>query len=147
MAAPRGTSVARLPRRAATASCLLVPAGALVLGVPSTALARDGLVITSPATVAEAPDSLDLDFTGEPSPLGTLVAVAGPDGHPLSGTFDLTVAEGDAAPAPAATSQVSAGARSDEEADAGIAPVWPAVGAVVGVGLGAVTVTRLRRRG
>ena len=102
---------------------------------------------TSPAagaTVAEAPDALELDFTGEPLPLGTLVAVTGPDGarcpsgeaeirgttvvqpiddaaaagtyrvewrstssdgHPLSGTFDFTVTEGDAAPAATGTSR------------------------------------------
>jgi copper resistance protein C len=197
MTAPRGTSVPRVPRRAATASAVLVAAGALILGVPATALAHDGLVATSPAagaTVAEAPDALELDFTGEPLPLGTLVTVTGPDGapvssgdaeirgttvvqpiddaeagtyrvewrstssdgHPLSGTFDFTVTQGDAAPAAAATSPAAAGAPSDEggaddvavdEADGGIAPVWPAAGAVVLVGLGAVAVTRLRRRG
>lgn len=192
MTAPRGTSVARLGRRAATASGLVVAAGALVLGAPSTALAHDGLVSTTPAagtTVTEGPDSLELDFTGEPLPLGTVVAVTGPDGspvssgeaeirgttvvqpidddvadgtyrvewrstssdgHPLSGTFDFTVAEGDAAAAPAAPSPASADAPSDTavaETDEGIAPVWPAAGAVVLVGLGAVTVTRLRRRG
>jgi methionine-rich copper-binding protein CopC len=195
MTAPRGTSVARVPRRAATASAVLAAAGTLVLGVPSTALAHDGLVSTSPvagATVAEAPDALELDFTGEPLPLGTIVAVTGPDGapvssgdaeirgttvvqpiddaaeagtyrvewrstssdgHPLSGTFDFTVTEDDAAPAAAGTSPAAADAPSDEgasdeaAADEGIAPVWPAAGAVVFVGLGAVVVTRLRRRG
>ena len=189
MTAPRGTSVARVPRRAATASAVLVAAGTLVLGVPATALAHDGLVATSPAagaTVAEAPDALELDFTGEPLPLGTLVAVTGPDGapvssgdaeirgttvvqpidedaagtyrvewrstssdgHPLSGTFDFTVTEGDAAPATTGTSPAAAAAPSGEDAAGeGIAPVWPAAGAVVLVGLGAVAVTRLRGRG
>lgn len=199
MTAPRGTSVARVPRRAARASAVLVAAGALVLGVPSTALAHDGLVSTSPtagSTVAEAPDSLDLTFAGEPLPLGTLVAVTGPDGapvssgdaeirgttvvqpiddaaeagtyrvewrstssdgHPLSGTFDFTVME-KAAPAAVGTPPAAADAPSDDgaaddvaveeaAADEGIAPVWPAAGAVVLVGLGAVVVTRLRRRG
>ena len=194
MTAPRGTSVARLPRRAATASAVLVAAGTLVLAVPSTALAHDGLVTTSPAagaTVTEAPDSLELDFTGEPLPLGTLVAVTGPDGalvssgeaeirgttvvqpiddddaagtyrvqwrstssdgHPLSGTFDFTVTEGDAAPAaagisPAAADEADPGASDEDTAGEGIAPVWPAAGAVVLVGLGALVGTRLRRRG
>ena len=109
---------------------------------------------TSPAagaTVAEAPDALELEFTGEPLPLGTLVAVTGPDGapvssgeaeirgttvvqpidddlpagayrvewrstssdgHPLSGTFDFTVTEGDAAPPRPATSPAPADAAS-----------------------------------
>lgn len=204
MTAARGTSVARGPRRAARASAVLVAAGALVLGVPATALAHDGLVATSPAagaTVEEAPDALELDFAGEPLPLGTLVTVTGPDGapvssgeaeirgttvvqpiddavaagiyrvewrstssdgHPLSGIFDFTVTEQDAAPAAAGTSPAADapsdeaaadGAASDEAAsqevaaDDGIAPVWPAAGAVALVGLGAVVVTRLRRRG
>jgi copper resistance protein C len=200
MTAPRGMSVARVPRRAATASAVLVAAGALVLGVPATALAHDGLVGTSPAagaTVAEAPDALELDFAGEPLPLGTLVAVTGPDGspvssgdaqirgttvvqpiddaaeagtyrvewrstssdgHPLSGTFDFTVTAQQLAPAAAGTSPAAADAPSDDgaaddvaveeaAADEGIAPVWPAAGAVVLVGLGAVVVTRLRRHG
>ena len=196
MTAPRCTSVARVARRAARTSAVLVAAGTLVLGVPATALAHDGLVATSPAagaTVAEAPDALELDFTGEPLPLGTLVEVTGPDGapvssgdaeirgttvvqpiddaaagagtyrvewrsissdgHPLSGTFEFTVTEGDAPPVTTGTSPAAAAAPSDESASEegaageGIAPVWPAAGAVVLVGLGALVVTRLRRRG
>jgi len=178
--------------RAATAPALVLAAGALLVGVPSPALAHDGLVGTTPAagaTVAEAPDSLELDFTGEPLPLGTLVAVTGPDGapvstgtpeirgttvvqaidgdatagtyrvdwrstssdgHALSGTFDYTVTEedDDAAPASAGTSPAAAEDATDATAaDQGIAPIWPAAGAVVVLGLVAVVVTRLRRRG
>ncbi|WP_158544760.1 copper resistance protein CopC [Blastococcus sp. TF02-9] len=168
---------------------MLVAAGALVLGAPSAALAHDGLVATSPAagaSVVEAPDALELDFTGEPLSLGTLVEVTGPDGalvssgdaeirgttlvqpieddvaagtyrvewrstssdgHPLSGTFDFTVTEAENAPAPAATSPAADALADQEPADDGIAPVWPAAGAVVLVGIGALAMTRLRRRG
>ena len=75
------------------------------------------------------------------------------DGHPLSGTFDFTVTEGAAAAADVGGSGrpvTRAGpmmSRWTKTADVGIAPVWPAAGAVVLVGLGAVVVTRLRRRG
>lgn len=73
--------------RAAALPALVVTAGVLVLGTASPALAHDGLVGTSPAsgsTVTVAPDAVELDFTGEPLPLGTLVAVTGPDGAPTS---------------------------------------------------------------
>lgn len=194
--------MARAPRRAATASALLIAAGALVLGVPSAAQAHDGLVATSPAagaTVADVPDALELDFTGEPLPLGTLVAVTGPggapvssgepeirgttvvqpidddatagtyrvewrstssDGHALSGSFDFTVAGGAgtgagtspaAADAPAEVDAAGDGAAEDSATEdsateEGIAPVWPAAGAVLLVGLAALVTTRLRRR-
>lgn len=177
-------------RRAATASVLLAAAGALVVGLPAPALAHDGLVGTIPAdgaTLTEAPGSLELDFTGEPLPLGTLVAVTGPDGapvssgdaeirgttvvqqieedtpsgtyrvewrstssdgHALSGTFGFTVTAGDPAPADgAATAPAAADTAVAGDADDGIAPVWPAAGAVVLVGVGAAAVTRSRRRG
>jgi copper resistance protein C len=190
MTASRQASSRSALRRVPTALVVVAGAVALLLGSASPALAHDGLVGTRPAsgsTVPGMPPAVELDFTGEPLPLGTLVAVTGPDGapvssgdaeirgttvvqpiddgaagpyrvewrstssdgHPLSGTFDFTVAEGDAAPPPAATSPASADAPADAtaEADGGIAPVWPAAGAVVLVGLGAVTVTRLRRRG
>jgi copper resistance protein C len=86
MTASLRTSLERTLRRAAL---LLVPVAvgaALVLGA-SPALAHDGLVGTSPAaaaTVATAPATVELEFTGEPLPLGTLVAVTGPDGAAVS---------------------------------------------------------------
>ncbi|NEK85741.1 copper resistance protein CopC [Blastococcus saxobsidens] len=61
---------------------------ALVVGAaPSVALAHDGLVSSSPApdgVVATAPATVELDFTGEPLPLGTQVLVTGPDGASVS---------------------------------------------------------------
>lgn len=170
----------------------VVSAALLVLGAP-TAGAHDGLVGTNPAggsSVAAAPDAVELEFTGEPLPIGTLVAVTGPggdavsdgdaeirgttvvqrltggltpgayrvawrstssDGHALSGTFDFAV-DG-AAPAPPATT-AGTGAETDTAPasatapdDGGIAPVWLVAGAVVLLGLGALLVTRVRRRG
>ena len=191
MTAPRGTSVARPRRRAARALSSVVGAAALVLGVAAPALAHDGLVGTSPvagATATVAPDAVELEFTGEPLPLGTLVTVTGPDGadvssgdadvsgttvtqalaadqapgayrvewrstssdgHALSGTFDFTVtASSEPAATGADTSPATADAASTTTTpDPGIAPVWLAAGAVVLVGLGALVVTRLRRRG
>jgi methionine-rich copper-binding protein CopC len=61
--------------------------GAVHLSSPSAALAHDGLVGTSPAsgsTLAEGPVTVELDFTAEPLPIGTLVAVTGPDGGSVS---------------------------------------------------------------
>ncbi|MGY2066984.1 copper resistance CopC family protein [Blastococcus sp. SYSU DS0619] len=66
---------------------LLALVGVLFLGATPSALAHDGLVGTSPAagtTVDTAPSAVQLDFTGEPLPLGTQVAVVGPDGTPVS---------------------------------------------------------------
>ena len=178
-------------RRAASALALVVATCALVLGVPSAALAHDGLVGTSPAdgtTVTGAPGVVELEFTGEPLPLGTLVAVTGPDGasvssgpaditgttvtqavapdappgayrvewrstssdgHALSGTFDFTVTAGadPAVTGPEPSAEAVDVTSAATAADEGISPVWPAAGAVVLVGLGAVAVTRLRRRG
>ena len=191
MTAPRGTSVAWVPRRAVTALAAVVGAAALVLGAAAPAIAHDGLVDSSPAdgaAVTGAPDAVELDFTGEPLPLGTLVTVTGPDGadvssgdadisgttvtqavapdappgayrvawrstssdgHALSGTFDFTVtATGEAPATGAGTSPATAAAAATTTApDPGIAPVWLAAAAVVLVGLGALLVTRLRRRG
>ena len=191
MTAPRGTSVARVPRRTASALAAVAGAAALVMGIAEPALAHDGLVRTGPAdgaTVTGAPEAVALEFTGEPLPLGTLVMVTGPDGadvssgdadirgttvtqavtpdappgayvvewrstssdgHTLSGIFDFTVtATGGAAATGAATSPATADAASTTSTpDQGIAPVWLAAGAVVLVGLGALVVTRLRRRG
>ncbi len=110
MAPPRrtpGMTPARLATSAAARTAALgLVAGALVLAGSSPAMAHDGLVGTNPAagaTVAEAPDSLELDFTGEPLPLGTLVAVTGPDGAPVSvgdaeirGTTVVQTIDGDA---------------------------------------------------
>lgn len=87
MTAPQHTSPGRALRRAAAALAVVVGAGALLLGVPASALAHDGLVATSPAagaTVDAAPAAVELDFTGEPLPIGTLVAVTGPDGADVS---------------------------------------------------------------
>ena len=191
MTAPRGTSVARVRRRAATALASVIGAALLVLGVAAPALAHDGLVGTGPAdgaTVTGAPAAVELEFTGEPLPLGTLVTVTGPDGvemssgdadisgttvtqalapeappgayrvewrstssdgHALSGSYDFTVtATGEAAATGAGTAPATADAASTTTTpDQGIAPVWLAAGAVVLVGLGALVVTRLRRRG
>lgn len=192
-AASSRASLARGLRRATTVLLMAVGAGALVLGTPSAALAHDGLVGTVPAggaTVEGLPPAVELDFTGEPLPLGTLVAVTGPDGgivssgdaeirgttvvqalagdpvpgtyrvewrstssdgHALSGSFDFTVgtagtpsaAVPDGVPSPAAEAR-PAPAQADDTA--GVPPIWPAAGAVVLVGLGAVLVTRIRRR-
>lgn len=84
MTAPRNASLGRvLPR----ATAVLLAAVALGMGLASPALAHDGLAGSSPAsasTVATAPASVELEFTGEPLPLGTLVAVTGPDGATVS---------------------------------------------------------------
>ncbi|WP_176946501.1 copper resistance CopC family protein [Blastococcus aurantiacus] len=178
-------------RRASSVLAPAVAACALVLGLPSSALAHDGLVGTSPAdgtTVTGAPGVVELEFTGEPLPLGTLVAVTGPDGasvssgsadisgatvtqavapdappgayrvewrstssdgHPLSGTFDFAVTAGadPAATGPEPSAEAVELAATATAADEGMSLVWPAAGAVVLVGLVAVVVTRLRRRG
>lgn len=64
----------------------------LRLGMPS-ALAHDGLLATSPAdgeSVAVAPGSVTLEFSGEIRALGTEVLVTGPDGSPASdGTVEV----------------------------------------------------------
>lgn len=189
-------------RRRTTALLLALVAGVLVLGAPPYALAHDGLVSTSPGAgtaVDTAPSAVRLDFTGEPLPLGTQVAVVGPDGgtvsdgpaeirgtsvvqalaadlpagtyrvdwrstssdgHPLSGTFDFTVATGSAPTGPASATPESAAsspeslapspAASGDDVDAAPAgdglPVWPVVGAVVLVGLAVLVLDRLRRR-
>ncbi|WP_051515971.1 copper resistance CopC family protein [Candidatus Blastococcus massiliensis] len=185
MTASSGAFVGPAFRRAKTVLVLLAGAVMMVLGTSTSALAHDGLVGTSPATgstVPAAPRSVELEFTGEPLPLGTVVAVTGPvgdsvssgateirgttvvqaiagdpapgiyrvewrstssDGHPLSGTFEFTVATG-SAPAEA-TSEVSSSAAEPAPAEPVIAPVWLVVGAVVLVGLGPVLVTRVRR--
>ncbi|SOC49425.1 hypothetical protein SAMN05660748_2147 [Blastococcus aggregatus] len=86
MTASLRTSLERILRRTAPALVPLVAGAALVLGA-SPASAHDGLVSSSPvaaATLATAPDTVDLEFTGEPLPLGTLVAVTGPDGASVS---------------------------------------------------------------
>ncbi|MCZ2860904.1 copper resistance CopC family protein [Blastococcus sp. VKM Ac-2987] len=189
-------------RRRMTALLLPLVAGVLLLVAPPSALAHDGLVGTSPGagtTVETAPATVQLDFTGEPLPLGTQVAVVGPDGgtvsdgpaeirgtsvvqalaadlpagsyrvdwrstssdgHPLSGSFDFTVATGSApagpasaapdsaapSPEPVAPSPAAAGDDVDAApADDGL-PVWPVVAAVSLIGLGALVVDRLRRR-
>jgi methionine-rich copper-binding protein CopC len=87
MTASRSTHGGPGIRRAATALALVVAAGVLVLGTPSSARAHDGLVATTPAggaAVAVAPEAVELQFTGEPLPLGTLVAVTGPGGTSAS---------------------------------------------------------------
>lgn len=93
MAASLCTSLERILRRAAPALVPVAVGAALVLGA-SPALAHDGLVGSSPAaaaTVATAPGSVDLEFTGVPLPLGTLVAVTGPDGAAVSdGPAEIT---------------------------------------------------------
>lgn len=84
---PRGTSVARVRCRAVTALATVVGAAVLLLGVAAPALAHDGLVGTGPAdgaTLTVAPDVVELEFTGEPLPLGTLVTVTGPGGTDVS---------------------------------------------------------------
>ncbi|WP_299950981.1 copper resistance protein CopC [uncultured Modestobacter sp.] len=51
------------------------------------ARAHDGLVRTSPgsgAAVTSSPTVVELEFTGEPLPLGTQVVVTGPDGGSVS---------------------------------------------------------------
>lgn len=182
--------MARVPRRVLSALAALVGVAALVLGGAAPAFAHDGLVGTSPAdgaTVTSAPDAVELEFTGEPLPLGTLVTVTGPDGaevssgdadisgttvtqavtpdpapgaysvewrstssdgHALSGTFDFTVTAsgGTAAPGAGSSPATADAASATTTPDEGIAPVWLAAGAVVLVGLGALVVTRLRRR-
>lgn len=61
---------------------MLTATAALLLALPRPAHAHDGLVDTTPAgsTTVAAPPSVELEFTGEPLPLGTLVTVTGPDG-------------------------------------------------------------------
>ncbi len=183
------TALERLLRRAAPVLVPVAAGAALLLGA-SPALAHDGLIGTSPATaatVAAGPDVIELQFTGEPLPLGTLVAVTGPDGapvsdgpaeiegttvvqplaadlpagayrvdwrstssdgHPLSGTFDFTVTAGStpAASTPVAASPASEARSAPAPDQNDIALVWLVGGAVVLLGLGAVVVTRLRRR-
>lgn len=82
MTASLRTSLDRVLRRAAPALVPVAVGAALVLGAPP-ALAHDGLLGSSPAaaaTVPTAPGTVELEFTGEPLPLGTQVAVTGPDG-------------------------------------------------------------------
>ncbi len=73
--------------RAATVLILVTGLGAVHLGTSSAALAHDGLLGTTPvagSTVPEGPDTVELDFTAEPLPIGTLVAVTAPDGASVS---------------------------------------------------------------
>ncbi|MDT0278269.1 copper resistance CopC family protein [Blastococcus goldschmidtiae] len=87
MTRSRRASLGRALSRAAAVLALVAGLGAVHLGTPPSALAHDGLVGTSPAagsTVPEGPATVELDFTAEPLPIGTLVAVTGPDGAPVS---------------------------------------------------------------
>lgn len=188
MTAPRRCNPRRTVRRLTAA---LVPVtAAVLLGTAPAALAHDGLVSTSPAaeaTVETGPAAVELDFSGEPLPLGTLVEVGGPDGpvtdgppgisgtrvvqplaedlppgayrvewrstssdgHALTGTFDFTVSAG-GGPAAAASSSGATGpgptSSGSTSPDSSAAVMWPVAGAVAVVGLGAVLLTRLRRR-
>ncbi|MGY1915148.1 copper resistance CopC family protein [Blastococcus sp. SYSU DS0973] len=85
MTASRRPPCGRVHRQRAATLLLALVAGVLSLGAP--ALAHDGLVSTSPAagaTVATGPAVVELGFTGETLPLGTQVAVTGPDGATVS---------------------------------------------------------------
>lgn len=72
--------------RRASALLVIPAAAALLLGVPGPASAHDGLVATTPAdgAVVAGPPEVELEFTAEPLPLGTQVAVTGPDGAPVT---------------------------------------------------------------
>lgn len=87
MTRSRRASQGRALRRAAAVLALVLGLGAVLLGTPSSALAHDGLVATSPVsgtTVDEGPATVELDFTAEPLPIGTLVTVTGPDGRDVA---------------------------------------------------------------
>ncbi len=184
----RRTSPGRTPRRRRTL-LLLAAAATLVLAAPSPALAHDGLAATRPAdaaTVAVAPATVELDFTGTPLPIGTEVTVTGPDGgtlsegppeiqgttvvqplagdlaagvyrvewrstssdgHALTGGFGFSVTSGGSSAGMGGDPSPAAAVRDGSQAaGGGLSPVWPAAGAIVLVGLGAVLVARLRRR-
>lgn len=86
MTGPRARS-ARRPFRAALAALVLLTGMGWLLGGVPTASAHDGLVSTTPATgsaVDAAPGAVELQFTGEPLPLGTRVDVTGPGGRPAA---------------------------------------------------------------
>lgn len=165
----------------------LAASALLVNAAPSTALAHDGLVSSTPApagAVAGPPDAVELRFTGEPLPLGTEVRVTGPDGapvsdgpaeirdttvvqplvdalsageyrvewrstssdgHPLSGTYDFTVAAGASAPADR-TARAAATVQPAEADGADLPAVYPLAGVGLLGTLGLLTARRLRRR-
>lgn len=80
-------SPGRALHRATAVVALVLGLGAASVGSPSAALAHDGLVGTSPAagsTTAEGTATVELHFTAEPLPIGTLVEVTGPDGRSVS---------------------------------------------------------------
>lgn len=81
--------VLRVPaaRRGRTAGLLAALVVLVLAAGVGPARAHDGLVRTTPgpdSAVSTAPTAVELEFTGEPLPLGTQVVVTGPDGGSVS---------------------------------------------------------------
>ncbi|MCF6743139.1 copper resistance protein CopC [Blastococcus sp. KM273128] len=81
------TASRQVHRRRGAALLLAVVAGVLLVGTAPAALAHDGLVGTAPGagtTVPAPPATVELEFTGAPLPLGTLVQVTDAAGAVVS---------------------------------------------------------------
>ncbi|MGY2129611.1 copper resistance CopC family protein [Blastococcus sp. SYSU DS0617] len=87
MTRSRRAAPGRALSRAAAVLAPVAVLAAVLFGTSPSALAHDGLVGTSPvagSTLPAGPATVELDFTAEPLPIGTLVAVTGPDGASVS---------------------------------------------------------------